>query len=295
MDTKLYSIGCLFLWLVTAGTLQAQSKNTANAAAIAQDSTSSPRFPGGMKEFYTFLHDNFVIPEEAINANVNANLIASFVIEPDGAIAGIKILRDQGYGTAEETTRVLLLSPKWFPAIQNGAKIAQTVTIPIPISSATSKKIVEKEDASAALTEIPSYPGGEDEFYRFVHKNFELPREAFKIDGQISVSMVVEIDGSLSEIKVLNDLGFGSGDEAIRVMSMTPKWIPGKRNGVAVRTPCSLVVYYNYNVPNSSYAARTKGKNTSTKARVTHVNYDRPNVNFSPFIRKDPYTGKPTK
>jgi hypothetical protein len=46
---------------------------------------------------------------------------------------------------------------------------------------------------------------------------------------------MVEKDGSLSEFEIVKDLGFGTADEVIRVLKLSPKWIPGSENGKAVR------------------------------------------------------------
>jgi hypothetical protein len=76
---------------------------------------------------------------------------------------------------------------------------------------------------------LPKYPGGLPEFYEFVEANFKVPSE-LKKDGRIYMRFMVETDGSLSEIQVLRDLGFGTGKEAVRVLKLSPKWIPGKKN-----------------------------------------------------------------
>ena len=53
---------------------------------------------------------------------------------------------------------------------------------------------------------------------------------------------MVEKDGSLSEFKVVKDLGYGSADEAIRVLKLSPKWIPASENGKPVRVMYSLPI-----------------------------------------------------
>ncbi len=89
---------------------------------------------------------------------------------------------------------------------------------------------------------LPQYSGGLPEFYKFVTANFRVPTE-LKKDGRIYVSFMVETDGSLSEIQVLRDLGFETGIEVIRVLKLSPKWIPGKKNNTEpVRMKFSLPI-----------------------------------------------------
>ena len=53
---------------------------------------------------------------------------------------------------------------------------------------------------------------------------------------------MVEKDGSLSEFEILKDIGFGTGEEVIRVLKLSPKWIPGKENNEIVRVKYSLPI-----------------------------------------------------
>lgn len=90
----------------------------------------------------------------------------------------------------------------------------------------------------------PEFPGGVLEFYKFIGKNFKMPEEASKnkIDGKIFVQFIVEKDGSLSEFKIVKDLGYGIGEEAIRTLKLSPAWIPGSQMGQPVRVLYSLPI-----------------------------------------------------
>ncbi|WP_163409049.1 M56 family metallopeptidase [Flavobacterium ajazii] len=90
----------------------------------------------------------------------------------------------------------------------------------------------------------PEFPGGIEAFYRFIGENFKMPPEAAKnnFSGKIYLQFVVEKEGSLSEIKVLKDLGYGMGSEAIRVLKLSPNWTAGSINGKFVRVLYSLPI-----------------------------------------------------
>ncbi|WP_230470617.1 M56 family metallopeptidase [Flavobacterium cheongpyeongense] len=83
----------------------------------------------------------------------------------------------------------------------------------------------------------PEFPGGMNEFYKMVGMNFKTPAEADKnkAEGMMKITFMVEKDGSLTDFKVVKDLGYGLADEAIRVIKLSPKWIPGSENGKPVR------------------------------------------------------------
>lgn len=76
---------------------------------------------------------------------------------------------------------------------------------------------------------------------KFVGKNYRVPDEE-GLKGNVFVTFVVEKDGSLTDIKVLRDIGYGTGKEAIRVLKSSPKWIPGEQNGKKVRVQYSLPI-----------------------------------------------------
>ncbi len=102
-------------------------------------------------------------------------------------------------------------------------------------------KIVDDNQVYTAVEVKPDFPGGIQKFYQYVQKNFRLPEDE-EIKGKIIVQFVVEKDGSLTDIKVLRDLGFGTGKEAERLLKNCPKWKPGIQNGRPVRVLYSLPI-----------------------------------------------------
>lgn len=95
--------------------------------------------------------------------------------------------------------------------------------------------------STAGIEVKPDFPGGMDKFYKFIAENFKTPK-VDKLDGKVYVTFVIEKDGSLTDIKVLRDLGYGTGKEAIRVLELSPKWLAGELNGRKVRCTYSLPI-----------------------------------------------------
>lgn len=93
---------------------------------------------------------------------------------------------------------------------------------------------------TAGIEVKPDFPGGIAKFYAYVANNFRFDEEG--VSGRVIVTFVVEKDGSLTDIKVVRDIGFGSGKEAIRVLQKSPKWVPGVQNGKKVRVLYSLPI-----------------------------------------------------
>ncbi|WP_448698424.1 energy transducer TonB [Mucilaginibacter sp. AW1-3] len=92
----------------------------------------------------------------------------------------------------------------------------------------------------------PEYPGGESAFGKFLQKNIRYPSIAKEngIQGKAYLQFIVERDGSLTDIKSLRDPGSGLGEEAIRVLKMSPHWKPGVQNGKPVRVQYTIPVNF---------------------------------------------------
>ncbi|RYD95857.1 MAG: TonB family protein [Sphingobacteriales bacterium] len=118
-----------------------------------------------------------------------------------------------------------------------------------------------------AVEQSPEFRGGMQAFSKFLAGNIRYPealREA-KTEGKVFISFVVEKDGSLSSFKNLRDIGNGSGEEAIRVLALSPKWKPGYQNGKAVR------VQYNVPIEFNLKTAERDGENSELFTEVEQV------------------------
>ncbi|MEO0037830.1 MAG: hypothetical protein RIQ59_1041 [Bacteroidota bacterium] len=87
---------------------------------------------------------------------------------------------------------------------------------------------------SAGLEIKPEFKGGLSKFYEYIAKNYRTP-DVPGLNGQLMISFVVEKDGSITDIKVLKDLGYGTGEEAIRILKKCPNWTPAEQKGKKVR------------------------------------------------------------
>jgi antitoxin component YwqK of YwqJK toxin-antitoxin module len=92
------------------------------------------------------------------------------------------------------------------------------------------------------VSEIRPIPKkGMDNFMNHIARTFNTPKvEGLK--GKIYVTFVVETDGSITDVKVLRDLGYGTGAEAIRAVTSYKGWIPGEQRGIKVRCKFSLPI-----------------------------------------------------
>ena len=87
----------------------------------------------------------------------------------------------------------------------------------------------------------PKPKKGMDDFYRFVARNFNTPTVQ-GLKGVIYATFIVDKDGKVADIKIIRDLGFGTGAEAIRVIRKFDQWVPGLFKGEPVRVMYSLPI-----------------------------------------------------
>ncbi len=84
---------------------------------------------------------------------------------------------------------------------------------------------------------MPEPIGGFGEFYAFLGKHISYPKVARRnhVEGKVFVQFIVDKDGILSDIEVVKGIGYGCDEESVRVMTIAPKWKPGKQRGKPVK------------------------------------------------------------
>ena len=95
----------------------------------------------------------------------------------------------------------------------------------------------ESTEVFDVVQQMPSFPGGDRKLMEYLAENTQYPKgcEESCIQGRVIVTLVIEKDGSISNVKVVRSLDPLMDAEAVRVVSSMPKWYPGKQNGVTVR------------------------------------------------------------
>lgn len=236
---------------------------------------TQPQFPGGEDSLYNFIYSNLRYPQVAKDNAIEGRVFLRFVVEKDGSITNVKIIRDIGGGCGREAKRVVEMMPKWIPGKQNGKTVRVQYNLPITfkLNEEDKAKTIDdfpflKNDSVSNNTVIrvifdsdkqpqeekgqtgpedtvkeyveeelfieidihPQFPGGEDSLYNFIYSNLRYPQEAIDngIEGRVFITFTVEKDGSITGIKLLRDIGYGCGEEAMRIIRMMPKWTPGK-------------------------------------------------------------------
>ena len=111
--------------------IDAPDTSSVNNSKIFTAVEMEPTFPGGLDRFYQFLQYNIKYPAEAFKNKIQGKVFVGFVVEKDGSLTDVKVLRGIGSGCDEEAARVIKKSPKWRPGIQNGRPVRVQFVVPI--------------------------------------------------------------------------------------------------------------------------------------------------------------------
>ena len=94
--------------------------------------------------------------------------------------------------------------------------------------------------------QMPTYPDGDAALMAFISKNLKYPEEAIKkkIEGKVILGFVIDSTGVVKDVSVLRSIEPACDKEAIRVVKLLPRWIPGKQDGKNVNVRYTLPVIF---------------------------------------------------
>ena len=96
------------------------------------------------------------------------------------------------------------------------------------------------------VEQMPSFPGGSQKLKEFIEENLRYPKELEEtcVQGRVIVRFIVERNGKLSNVKVVKSVHPALDKEAIRIVKLMPRWIPGRQNGITVRVKFYIPIIF---------------------------------------------------
>lgn len=104
--------------------------------------------------------------------------------------------------------------------------------------------IFDENKVYEVIEEMPKFPGGDEKILKFISDNIKYPNTESCVQGRVIVRFVVTKTGSIENIEVVRSLEPSFDKEAVRVIKLMPKWIPGKQNGVNVSVYFTLPINF---------------------------------------------------
>ena len=234
---KMLMLVAVLLVCGTACNRNQSNKEPENYATVEQ----KPMFNGedaGKFAFWVF--DNIKYPEEAYKNDIQGRVILQFTIAKDGKVKNVKVLRSSGNQLLDdEAVRVVSMSPQWEPGKHNGKPVDVVFTFPVVFKLEGEKTEAAGEAvAFAEVEQKPTFMGDEPvQFTKWVFGQLKYPEEAKEkqIQGRVTLQFTIAKDGKVKDINVARSSGSQIlDDEAVRIVSMSPQWEPGKHQGEPV-------------------------------------------------------------
>ncbi len=244
--------------------LKAQDFPVSSSDRVFENPDLTPIFVGGTPEMHKFIANTLSYPAESVELNEQGLVVYTFVVEKDGTLSNFNRIHGATPLLNDEALRILKNMPPWRPARHNGEIVRSETYVPMyfklnknveyvnrPSSSATARayaktddSILENNTIYTIVDKMPVYTYGDRELGNFIAHNIRYPKEALQqgIEGRILCSFIVGPDGSISNIEVVNGLNPSLDDEAVRVLGLMPRWIPGENNGEKVNVKCLLPI-----------------------------------------------------
>ena len=97
------------------------------------------------------------------------------------------------------------------------------------------------------VEDLPQFPGGAAEFMKWLTKNLKYPAQAQqqKVKGRVVAEFIVNTDGSVSDLALVEHLNAACDQEVLRVLRMMPKWQAGVMNAKPCRTKVCIPIVFN--------------------------------------------------
>jgi len=147
-----------------------------------------------------------------------------------------KIVKDAEVKEEDEIKEVEKLEDTKIGSFNQEGTKDEGIVAPVEQSTGVAAPPEEETDKIFTVVQIPAeFPGGQSGWIRYLERtlNRDLPVENGAPSGKyaVVVSFVVSRDGSISDVKAENDPGYGTREEAVRVITRGPKWKPAVQNG----------------------------------------------------------------
>ena len=229
------------------------SKDTADIFEVVEQ---MPEFPnGGMAGLMQYLSQNIRYPEAAKKAGTQGRVTVQFVVEKDGSISNVSILRGVEPDLDKEAVRAISEMPKWKPAMQRGETVRVKYTVPVmfrldnkaeEVVVVSRKAQADESGAYEVVEQMPEFPGGFAEMMKYLANNIKYPSEAHKngTQGRVTVQAIIDTEGCVTNTRVIKGADPYLDAEAIRVVSSMPKWSPGMQDGKPVNVKFTIPVMF---------------------------------------------------
>ena len=213
-----------------------------------------------------FFETNLFYPEKELRSNKQGTVIIEFNVDKEGRVLSHNISQSAGKNLDKEAIRLFNLV-EFKPAYNYGIPVAGKGNFKVDFKAKKHLKLLKRRiykqipnyspyDTSNIIYSLNKFDtiskadidGGSVNLYQYIYSHMKYPPQALKlnIQGEVILDFVVETNGLISNITVNQAVGGGCTEEAIRICKDI-KWIPGRKNGLSVRSRNQIKINFKIN------------------------------------------------
>ncbi|NVO20272.1 MAG: TonB family protein [Bacteroidetes bacterium] len=211
-----------------------------------------------------FIDDEMLYPAGALKNSIEGTVVFSFIVTDQGVVKDLNQISKTDPILNTEAMRIFRMMI-WQPAQYRGKAVESKVNFEIPFTIKHYKRACRERgyqtidfpniplDTSgivyqykyADLPPSPLFESKEMNMQQFLAENFRYPEQALRtnISGVVRLNLIVEPHGHISNLMVVEHLGAGCTEEAIRLVRLI-KWKPGIKDGFAVRVSINIPIKF---------------------------------------------------
>ncbi|MBL7956567.1 MAG: TonB family protein [Flavobacteriales bacterium] len=219
---------------------------------------------GGRAALDKLFEQELLYPAVALEAGIRGEVVVTALLAPDGAVRSLAVGKQLAPECDQEAIRVARMI-LWKPATSGELCSGKEVHLAVPFDPGRYKRWLKERvkhegdrfaapvDTSLAVLQpkqleaqvSPAIPGGMMGLPAFIGKEMRYPNEAmrYSLEGTVKLEFVVEPSGSLSNMHVLQSVGGGCTDEAMRLLYRIP-WQPALKDGKRVRSVLQVPIRF---------------------------------------------------
>ncbi len=133
--------------------------------------------------------------------------------------------------------RILFLTLSWIVSSYGNAQDLSTVV---------DDTVSNNPNVFTLVEVMPQFPGGDGARIMYLSQNIYYPRDAREkgIQGRVFITFVVDVDGKITDVKLLRGIGGGCDEVALNLVKNMPNWIPGRQRGKNVRVQFNMPISF---------------------------------------------------
>jgi TonB family protein len=262
---KKHTIGTLCIVFSVLGLVHAQDEKVHQVVEVMptvkgceEQSDWHARHQCAQEKIAEHLKETLKYPSDAIASGIEGVAVVSFVVTDNGRLDDFTIVEDPGHGMGEAALKALKKMRKdWVVGTNRGVPVNTLMKVPVsftlPEEEPEEPEIV-MPDIFTHPDQMPRFAGCEDKegteaqnctfqkITQYMRDSLQYPEQAraSRIEGTVVTKFVIDETGHVTSPEVVKGIGGGCDEEALRLLSAMPTWLPGKHNGDVVKVELQL-------------------------------------------------------